>query len=223
MIFFEQRIENKKQQKEYNTNRIMKRTFIFTLIATFFITVNAQTFSAPQAKAFVKKGTWRNGFTAAKPHKSTDWTEFATQYQKNQATWDSVFNWLATTNLDSLPAGKYPICGITYARIQEANTRPDEQCRIESHRKYIDFQWTVRGTERLGKYDHEQVWPATPYNAKQDFRRYEVKDGEKPKYFKSNSKTFFIFFPNDYHQAMLQVGGKKAALRKVIVKIEYKT
>ncbi len=198
----------------------MKRylTLFFTVI--FALSSLAQ-YNASKGKAIVRKGEWQNGFTAAKPHKSTDWAEFANQYTKNKATWDSVFNWLATQDLDALPEGKYPICGQTYARIQVANTRPEPQCRIESHRKYIDFQWTVKGKEGVRLFKHEQVWPASPYDKKKDFRRYELKDGQKPKFFKSNPKQFFMFFPNDYHQCMLEVGGKKTSLRKVIVKIEY--
>ena len=185
------------------------------------VSLSAQEYNAMTGKSWVKKGEWRNGFVRASPHKSTNWAEFANQYHRNKATWDSVFNWLATHNLDSLPAEKYPVCGETYVRIQEANTRPDEQCRIESHRKYIDFQMTIRGKERLGLFGHEQVWPYSPYDAKHDFRRYELKDGQKPRYFVSNPQTFFMFFPDDYHQAMLQVGDHRAPIRKIVVKIEY--
>lgn len=198
----------------------MKR--FLTLFASLLLalSISAQ-YNASNGKAIARKGEWRNGFTAAKAHKTTDWAEFANQYAKNKATWDSVFNWLATQDLEQLAEGKYPICGNTYARIQVATTRPEQQCNIESHRKYIDFQWTIKGKEGVRLFKHEQVWPASPYNKNKDFRRYELKDDEKPKRFTSNPKQFFMFFPNDYHQCMLEIGGRKSNIRKVIVKIEY--
>ena len=60
--------------------------------------------SAQKAAArWVKKGEWRNGFTAAKPDKSVNLVEFQSQYAKNKQQWDAMFRWLAETDLLAIP------------------------------------------------------------------------------------------------------------------------
>ena len=54
--------------------------------------------------------SWSNGFNAL-PDVCTNLKEFHDQYQKNQPQWDAMFKWLATHDLQSIPAGKHPIEG----------------------------------------------------------------------------------------------------------------
>ena len=48
-----------------------------------------------QASRWMKSGQWRNGFTAAKPHKSVNAVDFYEQYQKNPEQWKALFHWLS--------------------------------------------------------------------------------------------------------------------------------
>ena len=53
---------------------------------------------------------------------------------------------LEDTALLSRPAGKYAIDGERlFVIIQDYTTKPVEQCRWESHRKYIDIQYMLAG------------------------------------------------------------------------------
>ena len=76
-------------------------------MALFVVVASGQgVYTKPVSKAaekaaakWVKKGEWRNGFVAAKPHESVNVVEFQSQYAKNKAQWDAMFQWLANTDL----------------------------------------------------------------------------------------------------------------------------
>ena len=72
----------------------MKRYLSFILIFFVAIVSTAQGYYTidygdksltKNAKKWIKKGEWRNGFMSAKPDKSVNITEFYKQYQKNDS------------------------------------------------------------------------------------------------------------------------------------------
>ncbi len=64
-----------------------------------------------EAKAWAESGIWRNGFDKAKPHSSVNLIDFYLQYQKNPQQWQALFDYLAKTDLLSIPKGKHKIPG----------------------------------------------------------------------------------------------------------------
>ena len=50
---------------------------------------------------------------------------------------------------DTLPCGEYPLSGGNFVRIQEYETRPEEECRWEAHRSYADLQVILQEKRRL--------------------------------------------------------------------------
>ena len=67
--------------------------------------LQAKTPTAKQAQRWLDKGAWAHGW-AVRPDASVNAVEFATQYAAHPALWDSLFTYLATTNLDALPLGR---------------------------------------------------------------------------------------------------------------------
>ena len=59
-----------------------------------------------EAIAWAESGIWRNGFDKAKPHSSVNLADFYLQYQKNPQQWQALFDYLAKTDLLSIPKGK---------------------------------------------------------------------------------------------------------------------
>ena len=58
---------------------------------------------------------------------------------------------LKETDLASLPAGRYDIDGdAVFALVQEYETRVPEECRWEAHYMYMDIQYIVEGSEKIG-------------------------------------------------------------------------
>ncbi len=172
------------------------------------------------AKAWVKGGTWAQGFKA-KPHADVDCIEFYNQYNKNPERWKKMFRWLAENDIDKLKPGRYKIDGDhCYANVEDATLRTPAEQKIESHKKFIDLQYIQSGTERFGLVlDPAKATVREAYKPDVMFWNYA-----NPKYVDSNTATFFLFFPANYHQACIYPEGKKDAphkIRKVCIKMEY--
>ena len=61
------------------------------------------------------------------------------------------FHYLQTADLTNTAPGRVEIDGDqVFALVQEYNTKPKEQGFWESHRKYIDIQYVVSGSEHMG-------------------------------------------------------------------------
>lgn len=172
-----------------------------------------------KARKWVKKGQWRNGFTAAAPHESVNAVDFYEQYQKNTAQWEAMFRWLASTDLLAIEKGNHPIEGTELvASVQDSENGELAKRRSESHYHHIDFQYVVKGTERFGIIDHETSKPNSKY--KPDVMHYDY-DVDKARFYDSTPDSFFIFFPSDWHIAKVKTDGDDQTIRVVVVKLDY--
>ena len=145
----------------------MKRIITILMLAVCTITLSAQDNKAD--KQWLKQGLWRNGFNGAKPHKSLNATEFHTQYTKNRQQWETLFQWLRDTDLQAIPKGKHPIPNSTLtASVEDSQNLPLAKRNTESHKKKIDFQLVVRGTEGFALLDHASSTVSVPYDEKKD-------------------------------------------------------
>lgn len=171
-----------------------------------------------KAAKWMQSDKWRNGFEAASPHETVNAAEFYTQYKRNPQ-WKALFKWLASTDLMSLPAGQHPIPGTTMkANVEDGVNGPLEKRGTESHRKYVDFQYVVKGHERFGLLDHITSRPKAPYQP--DIINYYY-DPQKTKFVDSTPDRFFIFFPGDWHIAKINTDRADQHIRVVVVKVEY--
>ncbi len=175
----------------------------------------------PTARQWLKQGDWRCGFTKAKPHKTVDIDEFYSQYQKNPKQWETLFQWLRDTDLLTIPKGKHPIPNSTLvASVEDSENGPLEKRNTESHRRKIDFQLVVRGTEGFALLDHASSTIKNPYDEKKDVVRYNyVKDDTN--FFNVKGGQFVIFFPSDWHIAKVQTKKKDQSIRVIVVKMDY--
>ena len=124
------------------------------------------------------------------------------------------FDFLRTTDLDSLPSGKHDIEGDTiFALVQEYQTKPLEECKLESHKKYIDIQYVIRGEEMMGitTQNNQKI---IEINEEKDYTFYE---GNTSLVLVSKG-MFTIFFPDDLHQPCVQIESA-AEVKKVVIKV----
>lgn len=188
---------------------------LLTMVAT------AQT--SKEARQWLKKSEW-SALKKAKPHKTLNVDEFCRQYQKNKEQWDVLYRWLCETDLMAIPAGKHPIPGSTLvASVEDSENGPLEKRGTESHRKKIDFQLVVKGTEGFALLDHESSTVKNPYDEKKDVMRYNFVK-EKTNFFDVKAGQFVIFFPTDWHIAKLNNKKKNDSqqIRVIVVKMDYK-
>lgn len=173
-----------------------------------------------EAKAWAESGIWRNGFDKAKPHSSVNLVDFYLQYQKNPQQWQALFDYLAKTDLLSIPKGKHKIPGSDLVvSVEDSRNEPLEKRRSESHNKHIDFQFVVKGTERFGVIDHYSSTPNCKYRP--DVIHYDYAP-QKAHFFDSNPGEFFIFFPRDWHIAKVATDGEDQTIRVIVIKVDYK-
>lgn len=173
-----------------------------------------------EAKAWAESGIWRNGFDKAKPHHSVNLVDFYLQYQKNPQQWQALFDYLAKTDLLSIPKGKHKIPGSDLVvSVEDSKNEPLEKRRSESHNKHIDFQYVVKGTERFGVIDHYTSTPNCKYRP--DVIHYDYAP-QKARFYDSNPGEFFIFFPRDWHIAKVANDTSDQAIRVIVIKVDYK-
>jgi YhcH/YjgK/YiaL family protein len=62
----------------------------------------------------------------------------------------------------------------------------------ESHKKYIDIQYVIKGEELIGLTTLDKVAVRDPYSEEKDIAFYDFDGGD---YLKATPKNFFLFFP----------------------------
>lgn len=173
-----------------------------------------------KARKWIKKGEWRHGFTMADPHESVNIVDFYKQYIKDPESWGKMFEFLAKTDLLSIPSGKTPIPGTKLVlNVQDSKNEPLAKRKSESHYHGIDFQYCVKGTERFGILDHNTSVPNCEY--KPDVIHYDY-DVSKTLFYDSTPDKFFIFFPGDWHIAKVANDTDEQNIRVVVVKLEWR-
>ena len=204
-----------------NYNRMITGVVKWSLLFYLFTFLPLSVSSQNDARKWMKKGEWAQGFKKAKAHKTLNINEFYSQYQKNPEQWKTLFTWLRDTDLLTIPKGKHPIPGSTLvASIEDSENSPLEKRNTESHRKKIDFMVVVKGTEGFALLDHESSSVSQPYNDKKDVMRYNYVK-EKTNFFNVKSGQFVIFFPSDWHIAKVQTKKKDQTIRVIVVKMDY--
>lgn len=182
--------------------------------------VNAQSSpenpSKRQAKKWFDKGEWLNGLQL-KPSKSVNYVEFYRQYHANKSYWDKAFEFLRTQDLLALANRRHNIDGDNvYALVTENVTKDYDSTLWESHRKYIDLQYVIKGTEKMGRASLDKLTVTRPYSEQRDIINYSGSG----KLYEAVPGTFFLFFPADGHRPNI-ANGNKAADKKVVIKIRY--
>jgi len=203
-------------------NKLILRTASFTLIVLFTISFGvscksqtSETWTKEKAAKWFQSGDWLNGLKL-KAHDSTDQIEFAIQYHKNKALWDKAFAYLKNTDLETLAVGKYPIDGDNlFASVTENPTKNFEDTKWESHRKYIDLQYVIKGKEKMGVTPVSTATVTVPYDEKKDNANYTSNAG---RYYEAQPGTFFLFFPQEAHRPNIKIEGCDVD-KKIVLKI----
>lgn len=114
--------------------------------------------------------------------------------------------------------GEYPIRGEEiFARVMRYETRPRSEGRLESHRRYIDIQAVLSGSETV-------LWAplaaiaGAPYDSESDVSFHPEPVGPLSS-LQLSPDLFALFLPGDAHMPMLHPGPEPSIVTKVVVKI----
>ena len=126
-----------------------------------------------------------------------------------------AFAFLASAPLAALAPGRHAITGDrVFALVQDYLTKPPDTGVWEAHRRYIDVQYVVSGTERLDYAPLDRLTVTQPYDEAKDVLLL-AGEGDRVT---AAAGTFVVFFPHDAHMPGLALGGP-APVRKVVVKV----
>jgi YhcH/YjgK/YiaL family protein len=137
-------------------------------------------------------------------------------YARLGPRFQQAFAYLQQTDLDlsALPVGRIELDGkALYVMVQEYNSKTPEQGKWEAHRRYIDLQYIVSGTERMG-YALLSRLTLGDYNPDKDF---QALSGQGD-FLTLSSGDFMLLWPNDGHMPGMAVQSP-SPVKKVVIKI----
>lgn len=100
--------------------------------------------------------------------------------------------------------------------VSRYDTKPSGKCRFETHRKYLDIQYMIEGTEVMGWAAREHLVVDEDYNEETDVEFYE--HPTRSTNLEVHRGQFTFFHPGDAHQPGVRYGDG-GSVRKVLVKI----
>ncbi|HXC03129.1 MAG TPA: YhcH/YjgK/YiaL family protein [Bacteroidia bacterium] len=144
-----------------------------------------------------------------------DKVENASRYAPVSARIAKGLEYIRHTDFTGMEPGKHEIEGEDlFAVINEYETKDESECVLEAHRKYLDIQYMLSGSEQIGISTLYKQEPVKAYNDKDDYALYS----DKLSFFQLKSGTFAIFFPEDLHMPGVK-DQHPSKIRKVIVKV----
>ena len=138
----------------------------------------------------------------------------ADRYAALHPLFPRVFEYIRNTDLLALAPGRYPVVGEQlFVIVENVAGRTREAAKLECHRRYIDIQLVLEGTDEMGwKALADCVQPVSDYSAEKDIRFFHDAPAS---WIATPPGAFCIFFPEDAHAPLVSVGN----IRKVIFKI----
>jgi YhcH/YjgK/YiaL family protein len=127
---------------------------------------------------------------------------------------DLAIKFLQRPDLVSLAPGRYDLKGDdVYALVSEYTSSPMSERRWEAHHRYLDLQYVISGSERIG-YAPVSRMHAEPYDEARDIL-WLSGTGD---YLALLPGLFMLLWPDDAHMPGV-ADGVSIGVRKVVVKI----
>ena len=126
----------------------------------------------------------------------------------------AAFEFIAGHDLAGLPLGRHAIDGDRlYVGMFDDQGRGQAGAKLEAHRRYIDIQCALRGSDEIGwRSLADCLEIAAPYAADRDIIFFH----ERPdSWFTLRPGAFTILFPEDAHAPLAGTGAVRKAVFKV--------
>lgn len=136
-------------------------------------------------------------------------------YTDISARMDRAFDYLNLNDLSKLPVGRIDLDGShLYVLVQEYTTKPFEEGKWESHRRYLDVQYMLSGCERID-FALVNTMKLGEYSEERDFQAMSGSGST----LNLVAGSFAVFFPQDAHMPGLAVVSP-SQVKKVVIKCE---
>jgi biofilm protein TabA len=142
-----------------------------------------------------------------------DSIENSRRYDGCHPLFEKAFNFLKSVGDVSLLGNRIEIEGDALFAIKVCDKgRGKADSPLETHRKYIDVQYTVSGEDLIGWKPVPNGTAGRGYSEEKDLELY---DGTPDQWISHPQGTFMIFFPEDGHAPM----ATESHVTKVVVKV----
>ena len=138
----------------------------------------------------------------------------ADRYKSLHPLFPRAFEFIRNTDLTALKPGIHQIIDKQlFVIVEEAEGRTRAEAKLECHRKYIDIQLVLEGTDEMGwKPLADCHQPVSDYSEERDIRFF---NDAADSWISTPANTFCIFFPDDAHAPLVSTG----KIRKLIFKV----
>ncbi len=141
--------------------------------------------------------------------------EDAELYANIHSRFAQALAFLRENDLDKLTAGRCEIAGDDlFAMVVEGSGTGHSKAKLEAHRKYIDIQYVLKGTDEMGwrSLGHCEI-RQSDYDPQADVELFSDLPGN---WIRVASGELAIFFPEDAHAP----GGGETEFHKIVVKVK---
>lgn len=114
----------------------------------------------------------------------------------------------------NLEVGRYEFDG-GYFMVQKGSTRPMTEGTFEAHRKYVDVQIIVEGSEEIAWADLRNLHTEIPYDQEKDAERLS---GSLEHVMKMSAGMFYMAFPHDGHKPVSHTK-EQQSYTKIVMKL----
>ena len=145
-----------------------------------------------------------------------DTLDHVTQYGDRNPALGAGLEYLSKAAVTGLADGRYPIDGERLrASVSTSQTREPAAVPFEAHRRYIDIQCLLSGTETIYWMPREWCTVRQEYSAEKDIELLE--DGQASALI-LRPGIFAVFFPHDAHKPGC-FAARQEAVRKLVIKV----
>ncbi len=129
-------------------------------------------------------------------------------------------HFLENNDMKKMKNGKYEISGEDlFVTVQEYTSKQIEDCRFESHKKYIDIQYIIEGKEQILVANRDNFINDSEYNDEKDIEFLIAKNNNVLKEsMKMQEKDFLILYPQDVHMPMVKLE-TPTLVKKAVIKV----
>ena len=137
-------------------------------------------------------------------------------YYSLHPAFEKAFRFLRENATATMKPGRYEIDGDRlYGLCSNDPGKRRSEAKLEAHRKYIDIQYVIAGTETMGwKPTADCSIPDTAYDPAKDIGFFK---DEPLRWIEVPAGSFIVFFPKDAHAPMVGQGQIHKSVVKVAV------
>ena len=130
-----------------------------------------------------------------------------------------IMQWLESVTPE-ISDGEYEIEGDNViARVFSYHTKPEKDCRIEAHNRYVDIQSTIQKEEGIQVYRRNALKVEEAYSEEKDVLFFERTEEPIAK-LSVKEGMFAMLFPHEAHQPEISYSEECPKIRKFVIKIK---